>query len=139
MSPLGQIRPMPCSGVCDGNSKASGLRSLAVWPSNRTNIAPPFVLDGAVGLFYTRVLLRSAGLDVFDSDPTPICTALRCCTDVRWPAVAQNEAGTSTPENDLIQVPNDTLRWQQEIDIDTQRLPVEAVDHIKRPDAPAVA
>lgn len=86
-----------------------------------------------------NVLPRIAELGDFDPDPTPVGTALQRCTHGRWFLATPNHSSVPRPANNLIQTPNDTLRWQREIDINARRFPVKVVDHIEQPDTPAGA
>ena len=67
---------------------------------------------------------------MFDPDIAPAGPALQCRTDVLRTVIASN---------DLLRAANGAPGRQREIDIDAKGFPDEIVDHVERPDTPAVA
>ena len=60
------------------------------------------------------------------------------CTDVLRAVVTADHAGLTPPGDDLLESPDHSLRGQGKVNLNAQRLPVEVIDHIEKPETPAV-
>ena len=59
----------------------------------------------------------------------------QCGADVFRPVIAADRLRLSTPDHDLRQYSDHSMRWRREVHLDAQRLAVEVIDYIESPDA----
>ena len=97
-----------------------------------------FVAHRAVEPLHVGVLLRLARLDVFEPDAPFLSPVPNGFADVLRAVVAPDHLGLDSLANDLFQGPDHALRWQSEVHLDAQRLPVEVVDDVEQPKAASI-
>jgi hypothetical protein len=78
--------------------------------------------DGAVVALDVGVLLRLTGLDVLDRDAQ----------------LLSPDQEPATPFDDPVQTVDDPFGWQREVDLDTQSLAVEVIQHVQQPKCTAI-
>ncbi len=66
-------------------------------------LGQPLVTHGPIEPLDVRILLRLAGLDVLDLDPSPVSLGLELAADVLWAVVAPDRQRLAAPRDDLLQ------------------------------------
>lgn len=99
----------------------------------------PFIAHRPDEALYIGILLRLAGLYVFQPDAFAICPRLNQAADVLRADIAAKHCRSPTPLHDLVKRTNDALRRQREVDLDAQRLAVVVVDDVEQPEVAAIA
>ncbi len=81
-------------------------------------LAEPVIAHGAVVTLDRGVLLRLAGLDVFNADIVVVRPTLEHITDVFRANIAADDLWRTTPFNDTLERANHALSGQGEVDFD---------------------
>ncbi len=91
----------------------------------------PVITNGSIEALDVGVLLRLARLNVLDSDSVFAGPGLHSTTDILGAVIAPYHLRFPAPADDLFQRPNQSVCRQSEIRFDTQRFPIEVIDHVQ--------
>ena len=84
------------------------------------------------------ILLRVAGLNMLQTDDSPLCPGDEGSADVSRAVITAHKLQLTMPRDNLIQRPYDPLGRQKQINVNRQRLPIEVINNIQQPVASAI-
>ena len=93
-------------------------------------LVQPFVPDCAVVALNVGVLLRLPGLDVLDGNALFLSPFQQLATDIFWAIINPNYSWFSTLLDDPVQAADDPFGRERKVDLDTEPLAVEVVQHV---------
>ena len=101
-------------------------------------LAEPLVAHSSIEPLDIRILLRVSWLDELDVNASIFGPLHRRLADVFGTIVAADHRGSSAPLDQLVQRSDDTFTGRREVDLDSQCLAIEIVQHIEQPKRTAV-